>query len=209
MMMLSGNRQWHWSADAIPAFRRLMIFVDGENLVSRYQAMVSKGWVPREDEVCHIKDVLVWHPSFSHLVRMDEVIRATYYTYVVGSYEYVKEVRETIRNLKFLGHRNSSLPNTLTPKVFKKNRRSAKAKGVDIQITVDILTNAYRDNLDTVLLLSGDGDYIPVIEETQRCGKQCYISAFSDGLHPELPLIADRFYCLDGTMFSPNSSKEV
>ena len=127
-MMLSGNRQWHWSSDAVPAFRRLMIFADGENLVLRYQSMVAKRWSPREDEVCHIKDVLVWHPSFSQLVRMDEVIRATYYTYVVGSEERVKDVRNTIRSLEFSGHRNSPLPRNLTPMVFKKNKRSAKAR---------------------------------------------------------------------------------
>jgi uncharacterized LabA/DUF88 family protein len=186
-----------------------MIFVDGENLVSRYQAMLSEGWVPRDDGVCHIQDVLVWHCSFSHLVRMDEVIRATYYTYVVGDENRVREVQDLIRKLEFSAHQNSPLPRTLTPKVFKKNRRSAKAKGVDIQMTVDILTNVYRDNLDTVLLLSGDGDYIPVIEEVLRCGKQCYVSAFSNGLHRDLLLIADQFYCLDGTMFPQGPPKKA
>lgn len=195
-------------AQITPSFRRLMVFVDGENLVCRYQAMISKGWSPRTaDEVCHIKDVLIWHPRLSQLVYTDAVIRATYYTYVVGDEKRVKDVRETIRSLEFSGNRDSTLPKTLTPRVFKKSRRSAKAKGVDIQITVDILTNTYRNNIDTVLLLSGDGDYIPVITEVQRCGMQCYVSAFSDGLHPDLPLIADQFYCLDGTMF-PHGSPE-
>jgi uncharacterized LabA/DUF88 family protein len=190
----------HWSV-AMPAFRRLMMFIDGENMVFRYQSMLAKGWTPRDDDVCHIPDVLIWHSSFSQLVRMDEVIRATYYTYVVGDENRLTEVRNLIRTLSFSNHRNSALPNTLTPIVFKKSGRSTKAKGVDIQMTVDILTHVHRDNVDTVLLLSGDGDYIPVIQEVLRCGKQCYVSAFSDGLHHDLPLIADQFYCLDGTMF--------
>jgi uncharacterized LabA/DUF88 family protein len=190
----------HWSV-AMPAFRRLMMFIDGENMVFRYQSMLAKGWTPRDDDVCHIPDVLIWHSSFSQLVRMDEVIRATYYTYVVGDENRLTEVRNLIRTLSFSNHRNSALPNTLTPIVFKKSGRSIKAKGVDIQMTVDILTHVHRDNVDTVLLLSGDGDYIPVIQEVLRCGKQCYVSAFSDGLHHDLPLIADQFYCLDGTMF--------
>lgn len=190
----------HWSV-AMPAFRRLIMFIDGENLVFRYQSMLAKGWKPRDDGVCHISDVLIWHSSFSQLLRMDEVIRATYYTYVVGNENRLVEVRNLIHTLQFSTHRNSALPNTLTPIVFNKSGRSTKAKGVDIQMTVDILTHVHRDNIDTVLLLSGDGDYIPVIQEVLRCGKQCYVSAFSDGLHHDLPLIADQFYCLDGTMF--------
>ncbi len=75
-------------------------------------------------------------------------------------------------------------------------------------MVVDLLSHVHRDNVDSVLILTGDGDIIPVIEEVQRSGKHCYVSAFSSGLHPDLPMLADRFYCLDGTIFSnrpPNS----
>jgi uncharacterized LabA/DUF88 family protein len=185
---------------ATPAFRRLMIFADGENLVLRYQAMVKEGWVPRDD-MFHVPDAVVWHTTFSHLVRLDEVLRATYYTYVVGDDDHVQAIREQIRKLTFSAHRNSRLPRTVMPKVFKKSRRNAKGKGVDIEMTVDVLSHVHSNNVDTVLLLSGDGDYIPLIREVQRCGKSVYVSAFSDGLNPELPILADSFYCLDGTVF--------
>jgi hypothetical protein len=94
-MFLTGNAPTHWSM-AMPPFRRLMIFADGENLVNRYQSMLEKGWTPRNDNVCHIPDVLIWHSSFSTLIRMDEVIRATYYTYVVGDENRVTEIRNLI-----------------------------------------------------------------------------------------------------------------
>ena len=176
----------------------MMIFADGENLVFRYQAMIKKGWTPRAD-IHHVQDVLVWYEAFSHLVRMHEVLRATYYTYVVGDDKKVTQIREMIRRLTFNAHRSSTLPKTLMPKVFKKPSQAASGKGVDIEMTVDILTQVHDDNIDTVLLLSGDGDYLPLIREVQRCGKQVYVSAFSDGLNPELPIVADQFYCLDGT----------
>jgi uncharacterized LabA/DUF88 family protein len=51
------------------------------------------------------------------------------------------------------------------------------------------------------MLLAGDGDYIPLIEEVKRSGKLCYISAFSSGLNKKLIDISDKFYCLDHTMF--------
>ena len=156
---------------AVSPFKRLMIFADGENLVFRYQSMVTQGWVPRSDGVTHIPDVLVWHETFSQGVQLDEVLRATYYTYVVGDETKVRHVQELIKSLEFCGHRNSMLPKTLTPQVFKKPKSSIRAKWVDIQLTVDVLNHVHRDNLDSVLLLSGDGDYMPVIAEVQRCGK--------------------------------------
>jgi uncharacterized LabA/DUF88 family protein len=179
----------------------MMVFVDGENMVFRYQSMLQKGWVPRDDGITHLEDVLVWHKTFSHLAREDQVLRATYYTYVVGDTNKIRDTRQAIKSLEHKTHRNSTLPNRLTPKVFKKPRSAAEAKGVDIQLTVDVLTHVHSDNVDTVLLLSGDGDYLPLIQEVQRCGKLCYVSAFSDGLNEELTYAADKFYCLDGGIF--------
>jgi uncharacterized LabA/DUF88 family protein len=193
---------FHWSIHAVPPFRRIMLFVDGENLVFRFQNMVEKGWVPRTDDFTHVKDTLVWHNTYSQGAMMHEVLRATYYTYVVGDSQRVEAVESQIRSLHFTHHRNSTLPTQLTPRVFKKNNKAAKAKGVDVAMVVDVLGHVHADNVDTVLLLSGDGDYLPLITEVQRAGKQCYVSAFSDGLNPGLRNVADSFYCLDGTTFS-------
>jgi uncharacterized LabA/DUF88 family protein len=179
-----------------------MIFVDGENLVFRYQSMVKRGWIPRTDDVCHIPDTLIWQSSFSQGVMLDEVIRASYYTYVVGDEQRVSEVEATIKKLSFSQNRNSTLPATLTPKVLKKNKQTAKGKGVEIAMVVDILNHVHSGHVDSVLLLTGDGDYLPLVREIQRSGSHCCISAFSDGLNRQLPVIADKFYCLDHTMFT-------
>jgi uncharacterized LabA/DUF88 family protein len=194
-------RDFHWSIDAVPNFRRLMIFIDGENLVMRYQDMVKKGWEARTDEVLYIPDSVIWQSTFSQGIAMNEVLRATYYTYVIGDSDKVTRVENAIKNLQFNKHRNSTLPSQITPQVFKKENRSAKGKGVDIALVVDMLSHVHADNIDAVMLLSGDGDYAPLIREVQRCGKQCYVSAFSLGLNPRLPIIADSFNSLDSSMF--------
>lgn len=185
----------------------MMVFIDGENLVFGYQSMLDRGWVPRKDDVVHVSDVLVWHPSFTHLVRLHEVLRATYYTYAVGSDPQIDAIRGQIKSLRFNKHRDSEFPNWLTPQVFKKDKKTAKAKGVDIQLTVDVLTQVHHDNVDTVYLMSGDGGYRPLIEEVIRSGKHIYLSAFSDGLDGSLVHRVDDFYCLDGTMFPQGPPK--
>nr|WP_314623751.1 NYN domain-containing protein [uncultured Noviherbaspirillum sp.] len=189
----------------LPALGKMMVFIDGENLVTRYEDMVGQKWEPNEEKIQHRKDVFVWD-STSLVSNLHTILRATYYTYVQGSPEAVADVEATIKSFTFHnysppGARFGHLPNRLTPCVFSKPK-GRKAKGVDIQLTVDILTHAYQNNCDTIHLMSGDGDYLPVLQEVQRLGKQVVVSAFSSGLNSRLRLMADCFYCLDSWYFS-------
>lgn len=188
---------WEQSIYARPT-RRMMVFVDGENLVFRYQEMVRKGFVPRDD-MKHEPDVFVWLDGFTQLGQQHELIRTTYYTYVVGDDDRVSAMRNRLRSLSFSKHMASLLPNTLSPCVFKKNQRSRSGKGVDIQLSVDMMSNVFRGNVDSVLLLSGDGDYAPLLDEVKRAGVLVYVSAFSDGFSSALKDRADALYELDGT----------
>lgn len=192
--------------DPMPSLGRMMAFIDGENMVARYQAMLDAGQKPN-DHVKHVRDVYVWVPSVVW-PALNVVIRATYYTYVVGSEEAVLGTSEQIRSMTFNQYSvpgqaaTSRLIYTLTPRVFSKPKNRS-GKGVDIQMTVDILSNIYQGNVESVLLVSGDGDYEPVLAECKRMGKQVYAAAFSSGLSPRLRLSADHFTDLDGQFFQP------
>jgi uncharacterized LabA/DUF88 family protein len=183
-----------------PPSGRLMIFIDGENLVGGYQRLVSEGRQPTE-AVQHLPDVYVWHSSSTALAKVQSVLRATYYTYAVGSDETLVDINKAIKAMSFTTVRRSGLPQNLTPYVFHKQRREVRAKGVDIKLTVDVLTHVHRNNVDAVYLLTGDGDYAPLIEEVLRSGKQVYVSEFSSGLNPALPKLADDFSLLDSVYF--------
>jgi uncharacterized protein (TIGR00288 family) len=97
--------------------------------------------------------------------------------------------------------KSDQIPSNLYPKVFRKYKNK-KAKGVDIQMTVDILTHVYQNNLEVVYLVSGNGDYLPVIEEVIRKGKQVYLAAFSSGLNKTLVHYVDKFINLDDVYFT-------
>jgi len=190
---------------SLPSLGRMMVFVDGENLVFRYQAMLEEGREPRDD-VNHEKDAYVWQ---SNTVRpgLNHVIRAWYYTYAVGDDSKIFEITEKIKSLRYSQFSDpranivtGKLLRNLYPKVFRKIR-GKKAKGVDIQLTVDILSNVYMNNVDSIFLVSGDGDYKPVIEEAIRFGKNVYVAALSSGLNKDLKNAADSFIDLDGQYF--------
>lgn len=184
----------------VPPLGRMMVFIDGENLVARYQSMVGSGRRPL-DYVRHRKDTYVW--SFLSVEpKLNVVSRATYYTYAIGSADLIDEIAAEIQAQNFQQysipgeHFTSRLLQTLYPRVFSKPKNRS-GKGVDIQMTVDVLANVYQNNLDTVYLVSGDGDYAPLIHEAQRMGKQVIVAALSSGLSPKLKLIADGFVSLD------------
>ncbi|MBT9567166.1 MAG: NYN domain-containing protein [Thiobacillus sp.] len=190
----------------VPSLGRMMVFIDGENLVARYQSMVESGRRPL-DYVRHRKDTYVW--SFLSVEpKLNVVSRATYYTYAIGSADLIDEIASEIQAQNFQqysipgGHFTSWLLQTLYPRVFSKPKNRS-GKGVDIQMTVDVLANVYQNNLDTVYLVSGDGDYAPLIHEAQRMGKHVFVAALSSGLNPKLKLIADGFICLDNYYFEP------
>ena len=182
----------------------MMAFIDGENLVCRYQAMLALGRSP-SDEVKHRRDIYAWGLGTIH-PGLNVVQRATYYTYAFGGHNVDQEVACEIQALNFtqdapIGQSLAvRLGNNLYPRVFTKPK-DRSGKGVDIQMTVDILSNTYQNNLDVIYLVSGDGDYEPLISECQRQGKLVFVAALTNGLSPRLPLVADRFINLDNYYF--------
>jgi uncharacterized LabA/DUF88 family protein len=185
-----------------PMANKMMLFVDGENLVCRYQEMAKDGRTPQQ-RVRHQKDIYVWANGFAMPGRW-EVIRGYYYTTVSGDDSKYQTVIDEIKGLSIEGGLSTptiTSANRMYPVVLKKNSRSAKAKGIDIQMTVDILTHVYQDNVDAVYLFSGDGDYKPIIDEAIRRGKRVFVAAFSNGFSPLLRQVADESFELDGFFF--------
>lgn len=61
----------------------------------------------------------------------------------------------------------------------------------DMAIAMDIVDARHR--LDTVLIASGDGDFVPLLRRLRRWRKSCEVTAFSHAIHPELRRLADRY----------------
>ena len=52
-------------------------------------------------------------------------------------------------------------------------------KGDDIHLATDMLSFAYENTYDTAILVSGDGDFVPVIKKVQKLGKNVENAYFS------------------------------
>lgn len=67
----------------------------------------------------------------------------------------------------------------------------AKKADWDVGITVDVIR--LTDLLDVIILVSGDGDYIPLVDYMQNRGRQVEIMAFNDTASSKLIEAADGF----------------
>ncbi len=56
--------------------------------------------------------------------------------------------------------------------------KDAIEKKVDIKIAIDIISLAYENAYDTAVLISGDGDFIPVVKKVKELDKNMEVWAF-------------------------------
>ncbi len=183
--------------------RRTIVLIDGENLLLRFQEMCRE---PENrtvrDDIRHEQDRYVWQPEIaSH--RAWDLVRVSYYTTHVGTAESMASLARDLAKIRYEFDRPSRLSDYgyVVPRVFKKPKKEQKTASVDINISIDMLRHTYTDAIDEVLLVTGDGDYLPLIEEVMRQGKIVYLAALSSGLHRSLPASVDEFIDLDSQFF--------
>jgi len=116
------------------ALVKSIIFVDGENLTFRYQALLKEGRKPRSG-VVHRADVFVWSPYIGRPGIDTDIIRINYYTSMVGDEDAVTALKELIATQRFHGFQDYYGPCQLHPRVYKKPQKSTKSRLVDINIT--------------------------------------------------------------------------
>lgn len=153
---------------------RVMVFVDSSNI---FHALRRHG----------LK--IDYYKLLKELVGNRTLVRAYYY----GS----TAVPQSVTQEKFhraLRHEGFEV---ITRPVKTIHENIWVEKGVDIALATDILINAFRNLFDTVILVSGDSDFIAALAEVKRLGKIVEVAAFEDTISRELKEITDRYIALD------------
>lgn len=77
-------------------------------------------------------------------------------------------------------------------------------KGVDMKIGVDIASLAYKKQVDKIVLISGDSDFVPAAKLARREGIDFVLDPMWVDIKPEL------FEHIDGLRtFAPNPTKKI
>jgi len=138
---------------------RAAVFVDGSNLHHR---LVKCGW-PTSVDIARFAQRLAGERRLVAVYYYNVPPPRTHRPEQIASQRrYYARIEGTTGVVFRLGHLQERRVEGRT--VFEE-------KGVDVSLTVDMLTGAFEDHWDTAILVSSDGDFAPAVNEVRRRGK--------------------------------------
>ncbi|MDZ7802121.1 MAG: NYN domain-containing protein [Trueperaceae bacterium] len=162
--------------------RRVAIFIDGSNL---YNGM-------REN----LQNTRVNLGELIQQLRGDRYLVRCYYYNAPLTDDYGEDLRdgqtrffESLRRIPYVTVRLGRL--------HRRHDGSLVEKGIDVSIAVEALGLAYEDAYDETVIVSGDGDYVELVEAIKRRGKQVEIAMFRNQSAGILMEYADVFRPMD------------
>ena len=165
-----------------PSDERVAIFIDGSNL---YNGM-------REN----LQNTRVNLAEFIEQLRRERPLFRTYYYNATLTDDYDEDLRdgqqrffESLRRIPYVTVRLGRL--------HRRQDGSLVEKGIDVALAVEALALAYQDAYDSALLVSGDGDYVELVEGIKRTGKHVECAMFKNQSAGILLEYVDIFQPLD------------
>ncbi len=168
---------------------RVMIFIDGSNL---YHSL--KNHFNRAD--------LDMAKFTNKLLQKRQLIRIYYYNAMVGQ----KQEPELFKQQQAFFNGVNAVPYTelrLGRLVYSSGWPNVPPteKGTDVQLAVDMVTHAYKDNYDIAILVAGDNDFTGAVQASKDSGKHVEIALFGNpGTSQQLRDVADKVISVDGKM---------
>lgn len=114
-----------------------------------------------------------------------------FYTGVFSTPTYTQE--RLISCLHKYGYQVSQLP------IVQHTDGTFKTVGDDVKISTDMTEESKKG--DRVILISGDGDFIPAIKKLQNKGVKVTVAGHKDSINHELRRLADSFLDLDSIKY--------
>ena len=157
----------------IPCRERMSIFIDYDNLIRSFKESISG-----------IRGALIDFREMKSLLLGDCVLaEAKVYSGFVNGYRLPSGLK-ALNDIGFM----SCLEELV----------NGHQKGVDMCMGLDAAECAMGDACDTVMLVTGDADYVPVVRRIKASGKRAIVASFRTTLSNRLKDEADEVVILDG-----------
>lgn len=184
----SGTRQ----SRATPSYRRVMYFIDGEYLKLSFMELNNSVNIDYKGLPFKLNNVFFGKRSSIQ----GEIVRVYYYDAQSEpeeeDYESQIQFFNKLDNVDFYETRRASL-------VRKgKNKGKREQKGVDVLISVDMMSKAYEDHYDIAIVIMGDRDFLPLIKSVKDLtGKRVFGVLFEGHYSQELMLAFDKHWIVN------------
>lgn len=169
---------------------RVMIFIDGSNF---YHS--SKKAFPS------LNSNIDFQKLVEHLTRGRLLISVNYYT---ASLDRSFNEEKYWKQQKFLDDLRKLPGFRIVLCRMRKDKDGSQpsgyrfvVKGDDINIATDMVGDAYENKYDTVIIVSGDGDFVPAIKRVQKLGKKVENAYFHISSSDNLKSICDSSILID------------
>lgn len=162
--------------------KRIAIFIDGSNLYNGMRDNVSSTRVNLQELIKQLKG--------------DRELVRTYYYNAPLTDDYESDLREGQQRF-FESLRRIPYVTVRLGRLHRRHDGSLVEKGIDVAIAVESLSLAYEDAYDVALLVSGDGDYVELVEAIKRRGKHVECAMFKNQSAGVLLEYVDVFHPLD------------
>ncbi len=161
---------------------RVAIFIDGSNLYNGMRDNLSNTRFNLQELV-------------AQLLGKRQLVRTYYYNALLTE-DYENDLREGQQRF-FESLRRIPFTTVRLGRLHRRFDGTLVEKGIDVAIAVESLSLAYEDAYDTVLLVSGDGDYVQLVEAIKRKGKHVECAMFRNQSAGVLLEYVDVFRPLD------------
>lgn len=166
---------------------RVAVFIDGSNLYNGMKDNLSNTRFNLQELV-------------RQLVGKRSLVRTYYYNAPLTD-DYEPELREGQQRF-FESLRRIPYVSVKLGRLHRRPDGSLVEKGIDVAIAVDSLALSYEHGCDVVLLISGDGDYVELVEALKRKGTHVECAMFRNQSAGVLVEYVDVFHPLNDLNWS-------
>lgn len=162
--------------------QRTAVFIDGSNLYNGMRDNLSSTRVNLSELV-------------KQLLKGRNLFRIYYYNAPLTE-DYEIELREG-QGRFFESLRRIPYVTVRLGRLHRRHDGTLVEKGIDVAIAVESLSLAFDNAYDTALLVSGDGDYVELVEAIKRRGKHVECAMFRNQSAGVLLEYVDVFHPMD------------
>jgi uncharacterized LabA/DUF88 family protein len=160
-----------------------MLFIDGGYLRKGVRELFGDDKMDEKIDYAKLRAELAVY--LQEALIAPEVVRAYYYDAIPidqndERYKRQKEYTDRIKEVDFYEVRLARL------KKSDEEKEGYKQKGVDVLLSIDMLEKAYENHYEWAMLLTGDDDYVDLVQAVKNAGKRVYGFYFEGHASQEL-----------------------